>query len=66
MNQFLNMVDGGRNQTYEWPLKANFEKIWPESQASLFSKPFWTFLLALAMCSLIGVVTITNFFSDGH
>ena len=49
MNQFLNMVDGGRNQTYEWPLKANCEKIWPESQASLFSKPFWTFLLLVHM-----------------
>ena len=41
MNQFLNiMLVDGHNQTYEWPLKANFEKIWPEIQASLFSKPF--------------------------
>ena len=40
----LNMVDDGYN-LYEWPLKANCEKIWPEIQAFLFSKPFWTFLL---------------------
>ena len=47
-----------------WKRDFSLEKISPEKNSLLLR--FFSFSLPLTMCSLIDVVTITNFFSDCH
>ena len=56
----------GRRATCDLSSDWQEKKMKRSGSLSDIMKTSFYFIMALAMCSLIGVVTISNFFIDGH